>query len=190
MLWYLLRALFANMSLTPYIWTCFYPNFNKLHNTLYIVCWSCHRLLDEICLCINRLKCICIYLLCKAKAWFLQLAIWFCSILWLKLTQWHILFQPLQQGCLYQTLIDIEIMTSSSTFQASLIIVFRNMGYIIGAMVLSRLYDVFHHNLLHGTFCLVAAAGTLAMAYVQSIHWVYALSAVAGVVIGAKDTGW
>ena len=91
--------------------------------------------------------------------------------------------------CLYQTLIDIEVLTSSSTFQSSLIIVFRSMGYLIGAMALGRLYNKFHHNLLLGTFCLLAASATLPVAYVRSIYGIYVLVAIVGVFVGAKDTG-
>ena len=91
--------------------------------------------------------------------------------------------------CLYQTLIDIEVVTSSSTFQASLVIVSRSLGSILGAMILGRLYEKLHHNLLLGAFCLLAASVTLPIAYVQSIYGTYALAAIAGVAIGAKDTG-
>ena len=98
-------------------------------------------------------------------------------------------FQTFQMTCLYQTLVDIEVVTSSSTFQASLVIVSRSLGSIVGAMILGRLYEKLHHNLLLGVFCLLAASVTLPIAYVQSIYGTYALAAIAGVAIGAKDTG-
>ena len=98
-------------------------------------------------------------------------------------------FQPFQLSCIAQTLVDIEVLTSSSTFQASLIIVLRSMGYLTGTMILVRLYDRFHHNLLLGAFCLMAASVTLPMAYAQSIYGIYVLAAIAGVAIGAKDAG-
>ena len=88
-----------------------------------------------------------------------------------------------------QTLVDMEYQTSSSTAMTALIMTMRAFTTMIGNLFFGFLFDRFHHGLLLGVSCVVAAGTMQGLAFVDSILVSWTLAALNGLATGSIPVG-
>ena len=99
------------------------------------------------------------------------------------------LFQGMNFTVICQTLIDLEILTTSSTEQVTTLFIWRGVGYFIGCVFLGHFYDVINHDLYLGACTLAAGGLQIGFSWTKSLLILSILVGIQGICIGLIAVG-